>query len=213
MYRSEYYKKLKDLAGEVRETYCVQTDRFGLAEMRRIYRAEGIRIDMRTLTGRKIRAAYFCDSDDPCVLLRRNMPPIPRLFSLGHELKHHYCDRQAINTGKFQCGDYNAHEMIEIGAEIFSAELIYPEAEFLALASELGLVASDCTEETIVRFKHACPAQISYKFLLKRLEWFEIIPKGAFARVQFQKLEERIFGAPIYKQDWFIRRRARRTSR
>jgi hypothetical protein len=29
--------------------------------------------------------------------------------------------------------------MIEIGAEIFSAELIYPEAEFLDLASNLGL--------------------------------------------------------------------------
>jgi hypothetical protein len=34
---------------------------------------------------------------------------------------------------------------------------------------------------------------------------------GAFDRVQFQKLEEELFGVPIYKQEWFVQRRRRRS--
>ena len=30
------------------------------------------------------------------------------------------------------CGDYDANEVIEKGAEVFAAEFIYPEAEFAA---------------------------------------------------------------------------------
>ncbi len=98
--------------------YCstshdVETGKSGLSAIRVIYRAEGIRIDKRKLTGRKIRAAYFCDGGDASVLLNGDLPKIPRLFSLGHELKHHLCDRQALNDGRIQCGDCNAHEMIE----------------------------------------------------------------------------------------------------
>src|SRR5436309_8451343 len=114
MFRSEYYRQMRALANSVRAKYDIETSTFGLSRMRLIYRTEGIRIDMQQLSGRKIRAAYFCDDGDPSVLLSRGLPKIPRLFSLGHELKHHYCDRQNIEQGKIQCGDYNAHEMIEI---------------------------------------------------------------------------------------------------
>jgi len=54
---------------------------------------------------------------------------------LVHELKHHYVDQKAIEDGKIKCGDYNAHEVIEKGAEVFAAEFIYPEQEMRQLYS------------------------------------------------------------------------------
>ena len=46
-------------------------------------------------------------------------------------------------------------------------------------------------------------------FLRKRLERMGFAQSEEFARVQFQKLEEQMFGLPLYKQDWFIRYRQR----
>ena len=56
-------------------------------------------------------------------------------------------------------------------------------------------------------------APVSYQFLRKRLEFFKIVPKGQFAKVKFTVLEEQMFGVPIYKQDWFRKRRAARSNR
>jgi hypothetical protein len=50
---------------------------------------------------------------------------------------------------------------------------------------------------------------VSYTFLRKPLERMGFAQPGAFDRVQFQKLEGEMFGAPIYKQEWFIQRRRR----
>jgi Zn-dependent peptidase ImmA (M78 family) len=50
---------------------------------------------------------------------------IPRLFALVHELKHHYIDQESIRGGELKCGDYNANQIIEKGAEVFAAEFIY----------------------------------------------------------------------------------------
>jgi Zn-dependent peptidase ImmA (M78 family) len=100
--------------------------------------------------------------------------------------------------------------MIEIGAEVFAAEFIYPEQEFLACVAQLDIKVGNCTPEHVVELKRGCGAQVSYTFLRKRLEWFEIVTSGEFAKVQFQKLEESIYGPPIYKQAWFKRYRARK---
>jgi hypothetical protein len=43
---------------------------------------------------------------------------------------------------------------------------------------------------------------------VKRFEWFGFCPRGAYDKVQFQKLEEEIYGLPIYKQEWFKKQRA-----
>ncbi len=61
-----------------------------------------------------------------------------------------------------------------------------------------------------MELKRVCGAPVSYKFLQKRLEWFSFIDPGEFAKVQFQKLEDEIYGVPIYRQPWFKARRWRR---
>ncbi|MEJ0042679.1 MAG: hypothetical protein WDM81_10895 [Rhizomicrobium sp.] len=64
--------------------------------------------------------------------VQRDLPHEPKLFALVHELKHHYRDREALGARVIACGDYNQNELIEIGAEVSSAEFIYPESEFIA---------------------------------------------------------------------------------
>ena len=150
----------------------------------------------------------MCDDSDPSVAINKTLPREPKLFSLVHELKHHYVDRELIENGKIKCGDYNANQAIEIGAEVFAAEFIYPETEFLARVELLG-IQPQCSAEDVVRLKRECGACVSYQFLRKRLIRLGFSSKNAFDGVQFQKLEEQMFGLPIYKRDWFKRRRHR----
>lgn len=106
--------------------------------------------------------------------------------------------------------DYNRNEFIEKSAEAFAAEFIYPEAEMRALAASMGVNALTCSKEKIVEFKRGCQACVSYTFIVKRFERFGFSSRGAYAGVQFQKLEEEIYGTPFYRQEWFKKRRAKR---
>jgi hypothetical protein len=75
---------------------------------------------------------------------------------------------------------------------------------------ELGIQLGKCSPEDVVRLKRECGACVSYQFLRKRLVRLGFAPTHAFDRIQFQNLEEQIYGLPIYKQDWFKKRRALR---
>jgi Zn-dependent peptidase ImmA (M78 family) len=136
--------------------------------------------------------------DDFSVAVQRALPDEPKLFALVHELKHHYRDQALLTNGRIVCGDYNANELIEKGAEVFAAEFIYPEAEFAGDIARLGITA--WSAEAVVHMKRGCKAKVSYKFLCKRLERLGLIVSGQFERIQFQKLEERMFGVPFYRR-------------
>jgi len=197
MSRSEYYEDLKSLAREKRALYGVNTATFGLRELRKIYKAENIRIDQWPLSSR-IKALYMCDCGDYSVAVQKTLPEIPKLFALVHELKHHYRDQDALNAGVLPCGDYLRNELIEKGAEVFAAEFIYPLAEFAEAVTALGVTM--WTPENVVILKRQCKANVSYQFICKRLEWLRLIPPKQFDKVQFQKLEERMFGTPFYRR-------------
>jgi Zn-dependent peptidase ImmA (M78 family) len=205
MSRNAYYEELKRLAREKRAKYQVDTAAFGLRELRRIYKAEGIRIDHWPLS-RKIKALYMCADDDCSVALQKSLPDEPKLFALVHELKHHYRDRESLGSGVLRCGDYDANELVEKGAEVFAAEFIYPESEFEDDMKAFGRKIA--TPADIVDFKRSCRAKISYRFICKRLERMGLIGAGQFDCIQFQKLEEQIYGMPFYKR--FRRRKAGR---
>lgn len=197
MSRDDYFESMKAMAREKRAEYKVNTAAFGLREVRRIYKAESIRIDYWPLR-RKIKALYMCDDNDCSVAVQRDLPDEPKLFALVHELKHHYHDREALGAGVVHCGDYDANELIEKGAEVFAAEFIYPEAEFAADLAALGV--SSWSAESIVLLKRGCKAKVSYQFLRKRLERLRLIDRGQFDGVQFRKLEEQMFGVPFYRR-------------
>src|SRR6267154_3402560 len=196
MSRDEYFEGLKALAREKRKYHAVRTDSFGLREIRQIYKKEGIRIDPWPLPA-KIKAMYMCADGDYSVAVQRSLPDEPKLFALAHELKHHYVDREHIANGVVHCGDYNRNEALEIGAEVFAAEFIYPEQEFAELVKTSGI--STWGPEDVVRLKRRTPAKISYMFVQKRLERLGVVERGAFGTVRFKKLEEEMLGVPFWK--------------
>jgi len=198
MDRHKYYEKLKELAREKRNYYKVDTAAFGLREVRKIYKAEGIKIDYWVLPP-KIKALYMCADNDFSVAVKKNLPDEPKLFALIHELKHHYTDQELIKDGVVHCGEYNRNEKIEIGAEVFAAEFIYPEAEFASDINQNSV--SDWQPENLVEFKRDCKAKISYQFLQKRLIHLGIIEQEQFKGVKFKNLEEKIYGVPYHRKN------------
>lgn len=202
MSRHAYYEGLKALAREKRTGYGVDTAAFGLTEVRQIYKKEGIRIDYWPLHY-KIKAIYMCSDNDPGVAIQKDLPNEPKLFALLHELKHHFCDQDVISSGRIVCGDYNANELIEKGAEVFAAEFIYPETEVAHDLLALGL--TEWTDEAVVHFKRQCKAKVSYRYICKRLERLGLITAGQFAAVKFQKLEDTLYGVPYHRRRTFRR--------
>ena len=192
MDRYAYYEDLKQLAREKREYYGVDTAAFGLREIRKIYGAEGIKIDYYPLPY-KIKALYMCADGDFSVAVQRKLPDEPKLFALVHELKHHYRDQDALASGFISCGDYNMNEPIEKGAEVFAAEFIYPEAEFVDDLDRIEI--STWRPEDVVTLKRNCKAKVSYRF-----EHLTLVVPGAFETVKFQKLEESLFGVPYHRR-------------
>ncbi len=197
--RNTYYEELKKLAREKRAYYNIDTAALGLREVRQIYKDEGIKIDYWPLSSR-IKAIYMCSDGDFSVALQLKLPDDPKLFALIHELKHLYRDQDLIGSQAVHCGDYNRNQIIEIGAEVFAAEFIYPQEEFANDIDILGI--STWAAEDIVRLKRNCKAKVSYQYLVKRLDHLGYVTADQFKDVKFKNLEDRMFGVPFYKRQF-----------
>lgn len=197
------FEEFKELAREKRTLYHVNTASFGLKEIRQIYKAEEIDIHYYPIAP-KIKAIYMCGDGYCSVAVQKSLPDEPKIFALVHELKHHYCDQEILKSGRIHCGDFNMKDPIEISAEIFAAEFIYPLKEF---SKDLGSFKSGTwTKEKIVAVKRACKAKVSYRYILRRLSELELLDFKEFEKVQFQKLEHELFGLPYHLRK--LRKRA-----
>lgn len=205
--RFEHYEELKQCARDLRLKFGLASPRVLRSDLRRIYKETGIeRVDLWPPPGargrvlRVLKGAYFNDEIGPTVLLPRHLPPEPRIFSMAHELKHHLVDRESVGF----CATANQDEAREIGAEIFAAELIFPEDDFRREMLARGCRKGGCTPELLVRLKRETRSTLSYAALVKRAEWCEFAGTGSLKRTPWQRLEAEIYGPPPY---------ARRTSR
>jgi Zn-dependent peptidase ImmA (M78 family) len=202
MYRSEYYTQLKELARATRARFGLISPRVLRSDLRRIYRAEGIRIDLWPYKLRKLRGAYINDDLGPTVMLAKGLPEDPMVFTMGHELKHHLTDS---GSSLSYCDACNCSDPIEIGAEIFAAELIYPDDDFHADLERVKIAPRQCTPEVLVRLKHETRTTLSYAGLAKRAEFMGFAVEGSLDRVKWKRIEEEIYGEPLHK--WLLRRR------
>ncbi|MEO6391303.1 MAG: ImmA/IrrE family metallo-endopeptidase [Pyrinomonadaceae bacterium] len=174
--------------------------------MRRIYKFYGIQIDLWPYRLKNLRGAIMMDSLGASIMLAKSLPTDPLIFTMAHELKHFLTDKELAST---YCHTENMGDPIEIGAEIFAAELIFPEQDFSAGLKNYGVKKGECTPEDIVRLKHETKTTLSYQGLCKHAERLRFADKEVFDNVKFVKLEEKMYGVPIYKQDWFKKRRGR----
>lgn len=194
MNRFAYYESMKALARDVRSRHQLAGPRVSRSDLRRVYKACGITLDLRS-GFKNLRGAYFNDECGPTVVIDKRLPEDPRVFTMGHELKHHLADRECPG---FRCNMANVGtDPVEIGAEVFAAELLFPEADFSALLAEMGVATGSCTPEHLVRLKHETRTTLSYQGLAKRAEFMRLANPGAFDRIQFKKLEEQMFGKPF----------------
>ncbi len=196
MLRSEYYEQLKTLARRTRIRFNLHSPRVLRSDLRRIYQLEGIRIDLWPHKLKHLRGAYFNDELGPTVMLAKGLPEDPMVFTMAHELKHHLADRDSSLS---YCDPSNQSNPIEIGAEIFAAELIYPDEEFQSDLETMGIGVGQCTPEVLVRLKHETRTTLSYAGLAKRAEFMRLASPGSLAGVRWKKLEEQIYGLPFYK--------------
>jgi hypothetical protein len=125
------------------------------------------------------------------------LPDEPTIFSMAHELKHHVVDRDLMVT---LCGptdnaviadDRNA---IKIGAEVFAAEFIHPEADFVR---DLEKIGSPCDPKALVRLKEAASTSLSYQAMVKRslrLGLLHYTDELRFEGLRWGLLEKRLFG-------------------
>lgn len=185
------------LADQVREQYGLQTPRVLKSDLRRIYKDQGIHIDLWRYKLKKLRGAYFNDAHGASVMLARGLPDDPMVFTMGHELKHHLVDRDSIVA---LCDSSNQSAEIEIGAEIFAAELIYPEKMFRDDLFNLGVMMGSCTAEQLITLKRETRTTLSYAGIAKRAEFLGFAPQNSLGKVAWKKLEESIYGVPFYKQ-------------
>ncbi len=123
-----YYYEMRELALEVRVRNEIEGPDVSMREMWKVYRTEGIE-ELHFRHGfKQLRGAYFNDENGVTVLLAGGLPDEPTIFTMAHELKHHLVDSDA---GTVLCRSDEHTQRIEIGAEVFAAELIYPEKDFV----------------------------------------------------------------------------------
>lgn len=196
MTRSEYYEQMKTLARQVRAAYSLSSCRVRKSDLRRIYRAEGIRIDIWPYKFKEVRGAYFHDFLGPTVMIAK-LPTDPFVFTLAHELKHHLFDRAVAVP---PCGIRNQSEQVEIGAEVFAAELLFPESEFRRMMDGFGVGVGSCRPANIIEIKRRTGTTLSFLGLVKRAEFLGFAAPGSLPRTGWKVLEEKIHGVPFYKR-------------
>jgi Zn-dependent peptidase ImmA (M78 family) len=195
MSRHDYYEDMKRRARNVREEFGFTTPRVQLSDLRQVYKRQGVRIDLRDGKFKNLRGAYFLDEAGPSVMIAKKLPKEQRIFTMGHELKHHLVD--GVET---RCMELNASDEIEIGAEIFAVELIFPESDFAQALQSMGVQPRRCTAEHIVTLKHDTRTTLSFTSLGKLAIHLGFADSGAFDHVHWKKLDETVNGVPLYKR-------------
>ena len=120
-------------------------------------------------------------------MLAGGLPDEPTIFTMAHELKHHLVDSGA---GPVVCRTNEQTKRIEIGAEVFASELIYPEMDFVYdLFRLLRGMPQAVTPEVLVDLKQKTNTTLSYAALAKRTLLLRLADEKAFRNVRWGALQ------------------------
>jgi len=187
-----YYYEMRDLALEVRARNEIEGADLSMREMWKVYRAEGIEEFHFRRGFTQLRGAYFNDECGVTVLLAGGLPDEPTIFTMAHELKHHLVDSK---VGTLLCRTDDQSRRIEIGAEVFAAELIYPEKDFVYdLFRLLRGMPQSVNGETLVELKRKTETTLSYAALAKRSVLLGLADEITFRAVRWGELERKTSG-------------------
>ena len=182
------YYELKVLARQVRAQYGLKSPRVVPTDLHRIYSKEGIQIDYWPYPLKYLRGAFICDDLGPTVMLSGKLPTDPLVFTMAHELKHFLTDR---DLGISYCDRSNINRSIEIGAEVFAAELLFPDQYFVEYMQRMNVRRGQCDANTLVRLKMDTRTTLSYAGLAIRAERLGYAPTSSLTRIKgWRKLEK-----------------------
>ncbi len=184
---SDYYD-LKLLARRVRAENGLTSPRVQQSDLRRIYFKNGIEIDYWPYPFKYLRGAFICDDLGTTVVLAQNLPQDPMIFTMAHELKHFLKDR---HLGISYCDESNISKTIEIGAEVFASEFLFPDQYFIEYMQRMKVKRGYCDAEMIVKLKHQTRTTLSYAGLAIKAERLRYAPSGSLTRLKgWRKLEK-----------------------
>src|SRR6476661_119943 len=159
MNRQAYYEELKLLARQVRAENGLRSPRVLPSDLRRIYDRHGIMIDSWPYRLRHLRGAFISDHLGTTVMLASGLPQDPMVFTMAHELKHFFRDR---DLGISYCDQSNLGREVEVGAEIFAAELLFPDQDFISQMSVMHIRQEQCLPKTLIELKRKTGTTLSY---------------------------------------------------
>jgi hypothetical protein len=119
-----YYEDLKNLAREVRAQNGLDTPRVLRRDLRKIYSKCGISIDLWPYRLRNLRGAFFSDDLGMTVMLAKGLPEDPMVFTMAHELKHYYRDRE---LGLSYCDLSNEQKHLKSGLKSSLLSFCFPK--------------------------------------------------------------------------------------
>jgi Zn-dependent peptidase ImmA (M78 family) len=182
------YYDLKVLARQVRARYGLKSLRILPYDLHRIYSQEGIEIDYWPYPLKTLRGVFMWDDFGATVMLASNLPIDPLVFTMAHELKHFLTDR---DLGLSYCDRSNINKRIEIGAEIFAEELLFPDQYFVRYMQNMNITRERCDAKTLVRLKLETKTTLSYAGLAIKAERLRYAAANSLTRVTgWRKLEK-----------------------
>jgi Zn-dependent peptidase ImmA (M78 family) len=183
-----YYEDLKRLARQVRAEHGLRSPRVLPSDLKNIYDKNGILIDVWPYRLRNLRGAFINDHLGTTVLLARGLPQDPMVFTMAHELKHFFRDR---DLGISYCDQSNLNRTLEVGAEIFASEFLFPDHDFVDHMKTMGIRRGQCVPETLVRLKQTTRTTLSYAGLAIKAEYLRFAPARSLTTVKtWRKLEQ-----------------------
>jgi len=192
-----YYEDLKLLARQVRAENGLSSPRVLPSDLMRIYAKHGIEVDEWPYRFRHLRGAFIDDHLGTTVMLAKGLPRDPMAFTMAHELKHFYRDR---DLGISYCDQSNLNRSLEIGAEIFAAELLFPDRDFVAHMKTMGIRRDECLPKTLVHLKRKTGTTLSYAGLAIKAERLGFAPSHSLTTVKTWRKFEALYDEPMRRR-------------
>jgi len=189
--RQAYFEDLKRLARQVRAEHGLRSPCVLASDLRRIYDRHGITIDSWPYRLRNLRGAFISDHLGTTVLLASGLPQDPMVFTMAHELKHFFRDR---HLGISYCDESNLGKTVEVGAEIFAAELLFPDQDFIKHMRLLRVGRDQCLPRTLVHLKRKTRTTLSYAGLAIKAERLGYAPPASLTRIKTWRKFESLYG-------------------
>ena len=198
-----YYEDLKALARQVRAEHGLTSPRVLPSDLMRIYAQYGIEFDEWPYRFRHLRGAFINDHLGTTIMIAKGLPQDPMVFTMAHELKHFFRDR---DLGISYCDQSNLNKSLEVGAEIFAAELLFPDRDFIAHMTKMGIRTNQCLPKNLIRLKRQTGTTLSYAGLAIKAERLGFAPAHSVTTIKTWRRLEALFSPAAPRRPNTMRR-------